>query len=93
MHINHMTCVSTLYVDRSIAASNYLLRRLSEELDKARRYTHGGGGYRDLKGGGMEISRPGQEILEQNSILIHEGNIEARLTFSLPAQGKCTLLD
>lgn len=59
---------------------------MSEELDKVRRYTNGGG-FRDMKGGALDISKPGQEILEQNSILIHEGNIEARLTFGLPGHG------
>ncbi|KAI7877476.1 ABC transporter, ATPase [Lichtheimia hyalospora FSU 10163] len=73
--------------ETSTATSNYVLRRLSEELDNVRRYTRGGG-FHDLKGGAMEIAKPGQEILEQNSILIHEGNIEARLTFSLPARGR-----
>ncbi|CDH52350.1 abc transporter atpase [Lichtheimia corymbifera JMRC:FSU:9682] len=78
-----------LYADKetSTATSNYVLRRMSEELDKVRRYTNGGG-FHDMKGGAIEISKPGQEILEQNSILIHEGNIEARLTFGLPGRGR-----
>lgn len=67
---------------RRLALEDYLLRTFGE-------------GARDLSGhrgsgksGLMQILQVGQEAIAQTAINIHNGNVEARFTVGLPAQGR-----
>jgi predicted ABC-class ATPase len=67
---------------REVALRDFLTRACAAACDRVR--TGRGSG----KSGLITIDRPGQEILERTSVLVHEGAIEARLSVGLPANGR-----
>ena len=67
---------------RTLAAADFVARRFSRAARKAPRV--GGSG----KSGLIFMERPGQEVLERNTIRITDVHIEARFFMGLPAQGR-----
>ncbi|MDH5592378.1 MAG: ABC-ATPase domain-containing protein, partial [Gammaproteobacteria bacterium] len=65
---------------RTIALEDFLGRSFMRAIDN-----HVKGGRGDGMSGEMSIVQYGQEVLERNALLIHEGNIELRIRIGLPA--------
>ncbi|KAG2219677.1 hypothetical protein INT45_001849, partial [Circinella minor] len=75
--------------DRRIALCDYLTRQVvkqihASKMDRQFQST----GWHGVKGGNFEMTQPGQQVLDRTSIILFQGNIEARFTFNLPAQGR-----
>jgi len=67
---------------REVALRDFLTRRFHEA---ARRHSrHRGSG----NSGAIEIDRPGQEVLERNSVVVSRDWVEARIFMGLPAHGR-----
>lgn len=67
---------------REVALRDFLTRTCAAACDRVRMKR--GSGKSCL----ISVDRPGQEILERTSVLVHEGAIEARLSLGLPAHGR-----
>ena len=65
---------------RKIALEDFLGRSFSNAIQREVK-----GGRGDGKSGEMSIVSYGQEILERNAVLIHNGDIELRIRIGLPA--------
>lgn len=65
---------------RKIALEDFIGRSFSSAIQREVR-----GGRGDGKSGEMLIASYGQEVLERNAVLIHDGNIELRMQIGLPA--------
>ncbi|KAI9274704.1 hypothetical protein BDA99DRAFT_458347 [Phascolomyces articulosus] len=75
--------------DRRTALSDYLTRQLVKQIHALKMdQQFQSQSWHDVKGGNFEMTHPGQQILERNSIIICDGTIEARFTFNLPARGR-----
>ncbi len=70
-------------LSREIALRDYLTRRFSETCRSTQGRRMGSG-----KSGTIAIDRPGQEILERTSVVLADGDIEARFVVGLPAFGR-----
>lgn len=68
---------------RRIALCDYLTRRLGDAIAMHTRGSRGSG-----NSGVVTVARPGQEIVERTSVLVHEDAIEARLYVGLPARAR-----
>ncbi|KAF4745957.1 hypothetical protein FOZ63_026199 [Perkinsus olseni] len=74
---------------RSTACCDYITRHFHRTLNddgltKAQR----GGGWSGSKGGDVQISNPGQQVLQRSCMFICPEYIEARCTLALPARGR-----
>jgi len=70
-------------LSREIALRDFLTRRFSESCRSTQGRRMGSG-----KSGTIAIDKPGQEILERTSVLLDDGDIEARFVVGLPAFGR-----
>ncbi len=68
---------------REIALRDFLTRAFNRSC---RRFVNGNRGMG--RSGIISMDRPGQEILERTSVLIHDGEVEARFVMGLPAFGR-----
>jgi predicted ABC-class ATPase len=68
---------------REIALRDYLTREFCRACITESGKSRGSG-----KSGVIHIDRPGQEMLERNSVLIQNGAVEARFVMGLPAFGR-----
>ncbi|KAI8808626.1 hypothetical protein BJ742DRAFT_771977 [Cladochytrium replicatum] len=74
---------------RRVALEDYLTRQMCKNLSaKNLDVARGMGGWHGSKGGNFSMDTPGQQVLERSSINVTSEYIEARLTLSLPAQGR-----
>eukprot|EP00899_Mesostigma_viride_P024405 jgi/Mesvir1/5149/Mv15292-RA.2 len=80
---------------RRVALADFLTRAFiqaaaAQGADK--KQFSGGGGWSSAKGGDLRMEAPGQCILERTSVAVApRGDIEARFTVALPAQGRTIL--
>ncbi|MGJ3245945.1 MAG: ABC-ATPase domain-containing protein [Elainellaceae cyanobacterium] len=70
---------------REIALRDYLTRRFDRVACELRGKRGSG------KSGLIAIARPGQQVIERNSVLINNDYIEARFVVGLPARGRSIL--
>jgi len=71
------------------AMCDYLARRVNVLISKGGLdQSSGGGGWHGSKGGDIRIDPPSQHVLERSSIVVNREWVEARLSISLPAQGR-----
>jgi len=68
---------------RQTACEDYLARATARAIDSFVQGARGTG-----HSGQMRISTSGQQVLRRNAVLIKEGDMEARLLFALPADGR-----
>ncbi|KAI9316210.1 hypothetical protein BX666DRAFT_1859291 [Dichotomocladium elegans] len=73
--------------ERRTALCDYLLRKLHQEVHKQEKIVSGNR-FHDLKGGNLYLPEVSQKILEQNGVILCEGDIEVRFTFELPGRGR-----
>jgi len=70
-------------VSRRIALEDCLGRRFA---DRIKHLVQGGRG--SGKSGEMSIASYGQQVLERNAVLVHDGQVEVRFQLALPADGR-----
>ncbi len=68
---------------RRIALCDFLTRVLRRVIQDIARLHRGSG-----KSGLIEVLRPGQEILERDSVVLRDGRLEVRMHVGLPAHGR-----
>ena len=75
---------------RAIALSDYLNRALSAAcVSLGADQAASGGGWSGAKGGNIQISCPGQNVLEQSAVVVDPlGNITVQFAINLPARGR-----
>lgn len=75
---------------RAIALSDYLNRALSAAcISLGADQAASGGGWSGAKGGDIQISCPGQNVLEQSAVVVDaSGNITVQFAINLPARGR-----
>ena len=78
---------------RRVAAADFLTRQFWNCIHQAGgdqgAPAGGRGGYGGVKGGSINIDKPGQHVLPRTSVLVNEqGSLEARFTLSMPAKGR-----
>jgi len=71
------------------AVCDYLARRVNGLISKGGLdQSSGGGGWHGSKGGDIRIDPPSQHVLDRSSMVVNKEWVEARLSVSLPAQGR-----
>ncbi|WIA16375.1 hypothetical protein OEZ85_013071 [Tetradesmus obliquus] len=75
---------------RRIALGDWLARKLAAEANRASAAAAGQAqGWHGAKGGDVTVDLPGQHVLERTAVLVSTaGDVEARFTVGLPAQGR-----
>ncbi|EER14307.1 hypothetical protein Pmar_PMAR004353 [Perkinsus marinus ATCC 50983] len=74
---------------RSIACCDYITRHFHRTLnDDGLTRAQRGGGWSGSKGGDVQITNPGQQVLQRSCMFICPEYIEARCTLALPARGR-----
>ena len=68
---------------REIALRDFLTRKFSHAVRRHSKGNRGSG-----KSGAIYIDCPGQEILDKTSVIIKDGEVEARFRMGLPARGR-----
>lgn len=68
---------------RRIALEDCLGRRFADMIKKQVQGARGSG-----KSGEISIASYGQQVLERNAVLVHEGQVEVRFQLALPADGR-----
>ncbi|RUS24632.1 hypothetical protein BC938DRAFT_473299, partial [Jimgerdemannia flammicorona] len=76
----------------NVALADYLTRMIwdyvhSQGLD----IREAGGGWSGQKGGEFNIDKPGQQVLQRNSVVVRRDCIEMRCTVTLPGKGRSIL--
>lgn len=71
---------------RAIGSASFL----TEQFDEAARSVakSGGAGLGSGKSGLIEIDTPGQAVIARTSVIVRDGQVEARFTVGLPANGR-----
>ncbi len=76
---------ATLYSNRcrTIALEDFIGRGVAAAIKQHTKGRRGSG-----RSGEIAIAPYGQQVLERNAVLLHEGNIELRIQLGLPAEGR-----
>ncbi len=72
---------------RAIGTASFLTRQFETAVRRISG-SAGGGGLGSGKSGTIAIDAPGQSVIARTSVMVREGEVEARFTVGLPANGR-----